>query len=348
MVTIKEIAKQCNVSIATVSNILNNKPGASDATRKLIMDKAKELNFMPNYVAKNLKMKNTRTIGVVAEDLTIFSIPDIVDGITEYCEEQDYQILLANLRLFKKYKDTFYSSDEHFEQVKQELKILLAKQVEGIIYISAHERVISYIPENFPIPVLVAYGYTRSDSIPSVVVNDEQGAYDVVSHLILNGHKSIGVICGKSDSMHVQARLYGYQKALFEHGILFDPRAIVYGDWTREGGYERTDEILDSGVTAIFCMNDLMAGGVYDRLLERGLKVGEDISLVGFDNRELSSYYKPALTTIDIPLHDIGYTSGQIMIEMVEKKGTFKIKPVTEIDCQVLIRDSIKNITTNE
>lgn len=101
MVTIKEIAKECNVSVATVSNILNHKPGASDETRRIVMAKIKELNYKPNTVARNLKTKNTRTIGVIVEDMTIFSIPDIVDGITEHCEENNYQILLINLRLFK-------------------------------------------------------------------------------------------------------------------------------------------------------------------------------------------------------------------------------------------------------
>ena len=98
MATIKEIAKACGVSVATVSNILNKKPGASEATRNLVLKTAKEMNYMPNYVAKNLKARNTRSIGVIAEDMTIFSIPDIIDGITEYCEKVKYQILLTNLK----------------------------------------------------------------------------------------------------------------------------------------------------------------------------------------------------------------------------------------------------------
>ena len=117
MVTIKEIAKECNVSVATVSNILNHKPGASDETRKIVMDKIKELNYKPNTVARNLKTKNTRTIGVIVEDMTIFSIPDIVDGITEHCEENSYQILLINLRLFKKYNDFYYHRDDYYGRV---------------------------------------------------------------------------------------------------------------------------------------------------------------------------------------------------------------------------------------
>ena len=107
MVTIKEIAKECNVSVATVSNILNHKPGASDETRRIVMAKIKELNYKPNTVARNLKTKNTRTIGVIVEDMTIFSNPDILHGNTEHCEENNYQILLINLRLFKKYNDLY-------------------------------------------------------------------------------------------------------------------------------------------------------------------------------------------------------------------------------------------------
>ena len=151
MVTIKEIAKECNVSVATVSNILNHKPGASDETRKIVMDKIKELNYKPNTVARNLKTKNTRTIGVIVEDMTIFSIPDIVDGITEHCEENSYQILLINLRLFKKYNDFYYHRDDYYGRVGEEIDKLIARQVEGIIYVTAHERIMRCIPENLPI-----------------------------------------------------------------------------------------------------------------------------------------------------------------------------------------------------
>ena len=130
MATIKELAKSCGVSVATVSNILNNKPGASETTRKLVLEMAEKLNYTPNIVAKNLKMQKTRSIGVIAEDMTIFSIPDIIDGITDYCQEQDYQILLTNLRLFKKYNDMYYNREDYFDLVRLEIKKLMEKQVE--------------------------------------------------------------------------------------------------------------------------------------------------------------------------------------------------------------------------
>lgn len=345
MATIKEVAKACNVSTATVSNILNGKPGASEDTKKLVEKMIKELDYTPNYVAKNLKMKNTRSIGVIAEDMTIFSIPDIIDGITEHCEKVNYQILLTNLRLYKKYEDTYYNHDDYFDLVKQEIRKLMSKQVDGIIYVTAHERIIKCIPDNLSIPAVMAYGYTESARIPSIVVDDVQGAYQIVQYLIEKGHTQIGIVKGKNDSIHAMNRLKGYQKALFDNQILYNPELICDGDWTRQAGYDNTDYLIGKGVTSIFCMNDIMAGGVYDRLNERNIAVGEEISVVGYDNRELSSYYKPPLTTVTLPLHDIGYRASEELIGMLEGKKTLEEKEhVFELKCEKIIRKSIKDI----
>lgn len=347
MTTIKEIAKACNVSVATVSNILNNKPGASEQTRKKVLEMVKALEYTPNIVAKNLKLQKTRSVGIIAEDMTIFSIPDIIDGITEYCEKVDYQILLTNLRLFKKYNDAYYNRDDYYDRVGLEIKKLMEKQVEGIIYVAAHERVIRCIPDKLPIPAVMAYGYTESRQVPSVVVDDNHGAYEIIRYVIRQGHRRIGVITGKPDSMHAQARLVGYQTALFDAGILYDPNLVVTGDWTRESGYACLDRLSDKGVTAVFCMNDLMAGGVYDRLAELGKRAGHDLSVVGYDNRELSSYYNPPLTTIMLPLHDIGYRAGEIIIEMLEGKQLKEDEIICAVPCTTLIRGSVKEIGVN-
>jgi len=344
MATIKEIAKACGVSVATVSNILNDKPGASDATRKAVMEKVREMNYIPNTVAQNLKTKNSRSIGVIVEDMTIFSIPDIVDGITEHCEEKKYQILLTNLRLFKKYNDNYYSRDDYYNIVREAISKLIAKQVEGIIYVTAHERVLNCIPEDLPIPAVMAYGYTQSSKIPSVVVNDEDGARQIVQHIIDQGHERIGVITGKRDSIHAQERLVGYQKVLYDNHILYNPSYICTGDWTRDSGYQNTDALLSQGVTAIFCMNDLMAGGVYDRLEEKDICPGRDIAVAGYDNRELSGYYKPPLSTITLPLHDIGYKASEVMMEMLAGKLDEKREQIYKVKCYPLIRESVQKL----
>lgn len=345
MVTIKEIAKACGVSVATVSNILNKKPGASEATRELVLSTAKEMNYLPNHVAQNLKMRNTRSIGVIAEDMTIFSTPDIIDGITEYCEKVKYQILLTNLRLYKKYNDFYYNREDYYGLVQEEIKMLLAMRVEGIIYVTAHERIMQCIPEDLNVPVVMAYGYTESAKIPSVVVDDEQGAYEIIQYLIDNGHRRIGVITGKPDSVHMQARLVGYQKALRDNGLLYDPEIVFYGDWTREAGFRCSDALLKKQVTAVFCMNDLMAGGLYDRMNELGQRIPQDISVVGYDNRELSNYYRPPLSTTELPLHDIGYCASEVMIGLLEKRMKEQEEPlVYRLPCRSLLRQSVKKM----
>lgn len=345
MATIREIAKACGVSVATVSNILNDKPGASEATKQLVKKMVEEMEYTPNYVAKNLKTRNSRCIGVIAEDITIFSIPDIIDGITEYCEKEKYQILLTNLRLYKKYSDIYYHGTEFYSFVKQEIKKLLSAQVDGIIYVTAHERILQCIPENLTIPAVMAYGYTESTKIPSVVVDDETGGYEQTQYLIQNGHKCIGVIAGKPDSLHTQARLLGYQKALRDSGILYDPEIVHFGDWSRDSGYECAKKLKEQDVTAVFCMNDLMAGGCYDYANEIQVAIPEQISIVGYDNRELSSYYQPPLSTTELPLHDIGYRAAQVMIDMVEHKTEETGQPIVhKMPCKQLIRQSVRKI----
>jgi LacI family transcriptional regulator len=213
--------------------------------------------------------------------------------------------------------------------------------VEGIIYVAAHERLIDVIPVDLPIPTVVAYGYTNNPEIQSVVVRDRSGAEKLVKHLIQCGHRQIGVIAGKQDSIHTQSRLVGYQNVLKEAGIPYDPDLVVYGEWDRQNGYENTDALLTKGVTALFGMNDLIAGGIYDRLAELGYHIGQDIAVVGYDNREMASYEKPPLTTMGLPLHDVGYRAGQVILHLLKKEAPDGTNGVYEVDCIPYFRDSV-------
>lgn len=346
MATIGEVAEKSGVSIATVSNIVNGKGKASKETVERVMRVIKELNYKPNMLARNLKTKKSRSIGVIVEDMTIFSIPDIVDGITDYCDKENYQIFLINLRLFMNYNDTYYDKDFYYGRVKEEIHKLENLQVEGIIYVTAHERTLQVIPEDLDIPAVMAYGYTQSKKIPSVVVDDVEGGFSIAKKLLEQGHKKVGIITGKNDSVHAQARMLGYQKAFYEARVPMDQASIFVGDWERESGYAYVDQLLEQGVTAIMCMNDIMAGGVYDRLSERGITVGEEISVTGYDGRQLSSYYKPPLTTIALPLHDIGYKAGEVLLELLsaEEIPQDEQARVYQVPCQIVEGKSIRNM----
>lgn len=344
MVTIREIARECGVSIATVSNVLNGKSGVSRETREIVMKKVNELHYMPNSVAKNLKTRKTRTIGVIAEDVTIFSVPWVVDGITEYCEAHGYRILLVNLRLYQKRGDEYYYKTDYYDQVTEALGKMAADQVEAIIYLSAEERVLNCLPENFHIPLVMSYAYSGTKGVPSVLIDEVDSAFALVEHAIELGHRRIGLITGKGASPHTQQRLEGYRWALEQHGIAYDDAIIREGDWSRESGRRFTDELLAQNTTAIFCMNDLMAGGVYDRLAELGLRVGKDVSVMGYDDRVQSDFFNPPLTTVRLPLHDVGHCAAELALNMLEGKEQDAIPQETFVPCRIIVRDSVADI----
>lgn len=342
MATIKEIARESGVSIATVSNIIHGKPGASDETRKRVMDIIKKLDYTPNVIAQNLKQKNTKTIGIITEDLTVFNTANIVDGINEYCDEHGYQFVLGNLRLYKKYNKNFYNSDKYYKRVNEEFKLMLSKQVEGIIYIACHCRELKCIPEKFPIPITIAYSFVKSEKMSSIIFNDEEAAYEATCRLIKNGNKKVGVICGLQESLHTQERLRGYQRALYDNNILFNPNFLYYGDWEREAGYEAAKILIEQDVTAIFSMNDVMAGGVYDYLNDKSISIGKNISIIGFDNREISQAYNPKLATMALPLYEIGRKSAEVLIKaVIENSEKIKSKSY-KIKCKFINGKSLR------
>jgi LacI family transcriptional regulator len=339
MVTIKEIARLTKVSTATVSNVLNGKSGAaSDAKAKEIIGIARSLHYTPNTLAKSLQRQRTDTIGIITEDLTVFNTPEIVDGIDACCEENGYETILENMRLFKRYNNDFTDTPKHHELLDSMLNNMIAKQVEGIVYVGYHCREIAYLPSRVQVPFVYAYCYPKEKIYPSVMYDDEKAARDVTALLISKGHSRIGVICGPASSYHTQARLKGFNAALAEHGIAFDSKLVVYGDWERPSGYHLAAILLDQKVSAIFSFNDLMASGVYERASERGLQIGKDISLFGFDNRDISQGYIPALSTVEPPLNEIGRRCAEIILNHIKNNRTGKKR--IYLPCTILERHS--------
>ena len=340
MITIKEIARLSGVSTATVSNVLNGKSGAAGKVKaRQIIELAHNLQYMPNTLARNLQQKKTNTIGIIAEDLTVFNTPEIVDGIDAFCEENSYEIILANMRLFKRYNNDFTDTPKHHELLDSMMRNLAAKQVEGIVYVGYHCREIAYLPSRVQAPFVYAYCYPKEEKYPSVLFDDENAAMDVTRLLINKGHRRIGVICGPVSSFHTKARLNGYFKALAEHNINVKDDLIVYGDWERPSGYRLAASLLDKKVSAIFSFNDIMASGVYEQAAERGLQIGRDISLFGFDNQDISQGYIPELSTVQPPLNEIGRLSAEIILSQIKRCKISKNK--TALPCTILERQSV-------
>ena len=346
MVTLKEIASKCNVSATTVSNILNGKPKVSEKTKQAVMEVVREMGYQPDYVAQGLRRKKTSTIGIIAEDIAQFTTPGMVESIMEYCEKKGYRTVVQNLRLYGRWQDQWFDQEDEYERVlAPALTELCSVKVDGIIYLAGHARVIRSISDDFPIPVVMAYAYTQSPKIPSVVIDDTKSSYELISYLISMGHTKIGVVAGRQDNIHTQRRLLGYQKALFDADVLYNPSLVRFGDWQRPSGYTQTQALVEQGVTAIFCMADRMAGGVYDYLEEQGIRVGEDISVVGFDNQDIAEYFRPALTTTALPLSEIGQKSAKLLLKRLEGEQEPDNKVVEVlIPCKFIERKSVKKL----
>lgn len=340
MATIKEIAHMAEVSTTTVSNVLNGKPGAaSDAKAKEIFDLARQLSYTPNAFAKNLKQQKSNSIGIITEDLTVFNAPEIVDGIDAYCEENGYEIILANMRLFKRYNNDFTDTPQHQSLLDELVRNMMAKQIEGLIYVGYHCREIHCLPSLLSVPLVYAYCFPQNMQYSAVLYDDEKAAYDVTCSLIAKGHRNIGVLCGPISSFHTQCRLKGVQKALFDHGILYNASAVLYGDWTRNSGYEAANEMNNMGCTAVFSFNDLMASGLYEWFTEQGMEIGSDISIFGFDNRDISRGYTYKISTVELPLNEIGRKSAELVLQQVAGN---KVEPERILlPCDILERNSV-------
>lgn len=358
MNTIHDVAKLAGVSIATVSNVINQSQKVSPKTAERVMNAIKELNYIPNTIAKSLKTSQSRIIGILAEDVCAFSSGDIINGICEYCEDHDYIINLCNLRINSKvihtsaflYKELEESSSFQ-KSVENSLNTLMTSRVCGLIYIGTHPRDVGHILPELHIPVVYTYAYTKNNDY-CINYDDYQGAMLAVDYLIENGHKRIALICGSVDSVPSHKRMMGYQTSLMNHNLSLYPEYVRAGNWHYTDGYNQCLELLrlKNPPTAIFAMSDLMAYGAINACLDNGYRIPDDISIHGFDNLELSAYTNPALTTVNLPLKKMGLEAAETILSIInatppEDRGLLlpcshvprrTVHNINEVDCSSL------------
>jgi LacI family transcriptional regulator len=169
--------------------------------------------------------------------------------------------------------------------------------------------------------------------------DDKRAAYEVTELLIKKGHKNIGVLAGLADSMHAANRLLGYQEALYDNNMPYNPHLTVHGDWGRNSGFELAGQLIEAGATAIFAHNDEMASGIIDYCNLNGIIVGKDLALIGFDNREISQVTRPTLSTVSLPLFEIGQTAGRLMIKSLDGESDNN-NNIVELPCAIIERES--------
>lgn len=345
MVTIHDVAKLADVSIATVSNTINQNNKVTPQTAERVRNAIKELNYIPNTFAKNLKTHQSNIIGIIAEDIRAFSSGDIIDGICEVCEKSDYAINLCNLRVNAKAGPSFsYRDLEESKQfklsVQNAVNTLLTSRACGLIYIGIHPRDVGHILPALDIPVIYTYAYTKKEDY-CINYDDYQGARLATEYLIKAGHKKIAIICGSINSVPTHKRMLGYQTSLMEHGLSLYPEYVRTSNWHYEDGYSQCLELLrlKNPPSAIFSMSDLMAFGAINAALEQGYRVPKDISIHGFDNLEATNYIKPALTTVSLPLYSLGTTAAETIIKFLS--GNLPKDRSVLIPCSHVVRATV-------
>ena len=305
-ITIRDLAKQAGVSVTTVSQILNGKGQRfSEQTREKVLTLKKQLNYVPDFNARNLIMRSSKTIGVWLPNIANPFFAAFVKGIQKATRQAGFMPLI-------------FSADHEEDQERYYLQRLVERSVDGLIIASASvtTQTIDEILKPLQVPYLL-FDQNDTPDGDRIEVDNDQGGYLVAKHLAKEGHQKITLLFPKNVK-NIEERQHGFVRGLAEEGIDFDPASqVVYGTLTKQGGYEATDAVLATKPTAVFAANDEMAIGLYRGLAERGVKVPDDISVVGFDGIDLDRYVTPQLTTVAQPIEELGEKASALLLSRI-------------------------------
>lgn len=329
MITIKDIADIAGVSKTTVSKVLNNKDQKiSEATRQKILNIVKEKNYIPNKMAQSLVTKKTKTIGLIIPDIRNPFFTDIARGAEDKAVREGYNIILCN-------------TDENIEKETRAFNTLTEKMVDGIIFAPSSKT--EFNSSEYKIsskPIVLVDKELNIENLKGVVsLDNEDGTYLEIKHLVGIGHKNILYLSGPLKSEISKNRLKGYKKALKESNIKFNEDLVIQGEYSFEWGYEVVKNLDKINFTAICAANDLIAIGAIKALKERGIKIPQDISVVGFDDIQTANIIEPQLTTIKQNSYNMGYESASILINNLENNEINNIEKMI-FKPELIIRSS--------
>jgi LacI family transcriptional regulator len=308
--TIYDVAREAGVSMATVSRVMNGNPNVKPTTRKKVLAAIEQLGYRPNAVARGLASKKTTSVGVIIPDISRTFFAELARGIEDIATMYKYNIILS-------------SSDQNEEKEIQLYNNLLSKQVDGIVFMGGKitENHVNQFKQS-SVPVVLAATVEESGLIAQVNINYEQASYDATKQFISRGHKNIGMLTGNLEDSINRQKLSGYRRALEEAEIAFKEESVKIGDYTYASGLEAMEEFLqlEDRPSAIFVGTDEMALGVIHAALDRGIKVPEQIEVVGFDNTRLAEMVRPTLSTVVQPMYDIGAVSMRLLTKLMNKE----------------------------
>jgi LacI family transcriptional regulator len=328
-VTISDIARVAGVASSTVSKALNGSPEVSEPTRARVAEIAKRLDYRPNAIARSLKTRRTHTLGVITNDQDGLFTTAMVHGVAEVASEHRVGVFLCN-------------SYGGLVKERQHLELMLDKQVDGIILTGykVEERGAPAAPTG-DLPLVYLYGYTTATDSPCILPDDQAGARLATQHLLNSGRRRVGFINGPANYEATQLRFAGYAQGLEDAGLELDPALVrVASDWNQDSGFELARQLMaqDQPPDGIVCANDDLAAGAILGLWDLRLQVPEDVAIVGFDDRPFAAHLPVPLTTVAMPLYEMGAQAARTLFSSLA--GDPMSNNRIYVPCQLVVRDS--------
>ena len=310
--SIYDVARESGVSVFTVSAVVNNKSHVGKKLRERVEEAIRKLNYRPNLIARSLANRRTHTIGMIVPDIANPFFPMVVRGAEDAAQKHGYNLLLCN-------------SDDNLDKEEKEIELLLSKRVDGILLTKSVEDfrpALWQMIKDVGIPfVLVMRTYPKLTN-DAVITDDYQGAYNAVCHLARAGRRRIGLISGPLKVSNAKARWQGFHDALKAEGLPFEQKLVVEGDYRIESGFRAGHALLSQRPDGIYAANYLMTVGLLKAAEEMGVTCPDDFGLVSFDDYPWLGVFRPKLTTVELPKHQLGSEAAQLLIERISGRRT--------------------------
>ncbi len=310
-VTIYDVAREANVSMATVSRVVNGNQNVKPATRKKVLEVIERLEYRPNAVARGLASKKTTSVGVIIPDISNNLYAELARGIEDIATMYRYNIILSN-------------SDQNEAKELELLNTMLGKQVDGIVMMSDHvtNKITNAIRQS-PVPIVLAGSIIQDESIPTVNIDYFRAAFDAIQSFIMKGHKEIAFVSGPLEyTINGEHKLAAYKQALQQANIEVNEQFIDATDGTYDEALLSWESFSQNGAvpTAIFAGSDEIALGVIHAVQDAGKRVPEDVEVISFENSKLARMVRPQLTSVALPLYDIGAVSMRLLTKLLNKE----------------------------
>lgn len=330
-VTIYDVAREANVSMATVSRVVNGNQNVKPATRKKVLEVIERLEYRPNAVARGLASKKTTSVGVIIPDISNILYAELARGIEDIATMYRYNIILAN-------------SDENEQKELTLLDTMLGKQVDGVVMMTNEVTAqIQHAIEHSPVPIVLAGSMSSSEKIPSVNIDYFQAALEGMELLVKNGHQRIAYVSSSLKyTVNGCHKFEAYKQALEKAGISFDETLVVANDSSYDSGLIAWETLanLDEPPTAIFAGNDELAIGLIHGVQDGGKRVPDDVEVLSYENSKLARMVRPQLTSVVLPLYDIGAVAMRLLTKLMNKETVDE--QCVLLPHRIEMRDSVK------